>query len=225
MPPLPSPGDILRVEFKTGDLATVEAGSRFFLSYSGTRPVTSDLNTLASDVNTAWDNWIANNVSTLEALHGVIITDLSLDTGAVGEWTGTTDGKHSGTAELIASACAVVNHQISRRYRGGRPRTYVRLGVTDDLASGSTNQWSSATLSSILTNWEGFIAEILALSGFPFALQNIVNVSWFNGNSVFITPTGRGRNIPTKRVTPLVDIINASTVATKVGSQRRRLDI
>jgi hypothetical protein len=50
-------------------------------------------------------------------------------------------------------------------------------------------------------------------------------VSWFSGNTVFITSTGRGRNIPTKRVTPLVDVIVNSTVATKVGSQRKRLDI
>jgi hypothetical protein len=225
MPPLPSPGDVLRVEFKTGDNATVEAGSRFFLSYTGTTPTTSNLNTLASDISTQWDNWIANVVSTSEALHGVIITDLSSDTGAEGNWSGTVDGKETFTASLIASAAAVVNHEISRRYRGGRPRTYLRCGGTDALASGSTNEWSSAFMSSVLTNWEGFIAAILALSGFPFTLANIVNVSWFSGNTVFLTPTGRGRNIPIKRTTPLVDIINASTIAQKVGSQRKRLDI
>jgi hypothetical protein len=225
MPPLPSPGDVLRVEFKTGDNATVEAGSRFFLNYTGTRPITSDLNTLASDVNTAWDNWISNVVSTAEALHGVIITDLSIDTGAEGTWTGTTAGKETFAEPIIASGCAVVNHQIARRYRGGRPRTYLRCGGSDALASGSTNQWSSAFQSSVLTQWQGFVAEILALSGFPFALQNIVNVSWFNGNTVFITPTGRSRNIPVKRATPLVDVVVNSVVAPKVGSQRKRLDI
>lgn len=225
MPPLPSPGDVLRVQFNTGDNATVEAGSRFFLSYTGTTPVTADLNTLASDIADQWDNWIANNVNVDEALHGVIITDLSSDHGAEGTWAGTKDGKHSGTAPLIASACMVVNHQISRRYRGGRPRTYVRMGVTDDLATGTTNEWNSGTLSSALTNWQGFVAAILGLGGFPFTLTNLVNVSWFNGNTVFITPTGRSRNIPVKRVTPLVDVIVNSTTATKVGSQRKRLDI
>lgn len=223
MPGLPSPGNILRVEFKTGDLASIEAGSRFFLSYTGGPPTAGNLNTLASDVSSTWGTHMASMVNASFALHGVVITDLSSDTGAVGEWTGTVDGTRTGGGSLIASAAAVVNHQIDRRYRGGRPRTYVIAGTAADLDG--TNEWGSDFLTDMLTAWQAWIAAILAETGIGIALTNIVNVSFYNGNTVFTTPTGRARNIPVARTTPLVNSIVSSSVALKVGSQRRRLDI
>lgn len=224
MPARPSPGNVLQVAFNTGDNATIEAGSRFFLSYSGTAPSAGNLNTLSTAVSTEWGSNLAGNVSTGESLHGVIITDLSSDTGSVGTWEGTVDGTNSGAA-LIASGCTVVNHEIDRRYRGGRPRTYVRMGVQTDIESGHSNIWADSYLTSALTNWEAFIAGILATTGIGISLENIVNVSWYHGNTVFTGPTGRARNIPQLRTTPIVDVIVSSTIAQKIGSQRRRLDI
>jgi hypothetical protein len=224
MPEKPSPGAVLQVEFLTGDNADIEAGSRFFLTYTGGAPSAGDLNTLASDISTDYGTHMAPLLASSESLHNVTITDLSSDSGAVGEWTGTVDGTRSGT-NLIASGAFLVNHQIDRRYRGGRPRTYVRGGVMGDLASGHSNLWSDTFIAAALAGWEAWIAEILGTTGVGITLTNIVNVSWYKGNTVFTTPTGRARNIPVLRITPVVDVIVASTVATKVGSQRRRLDI
>jgi len=222
LPELPSPGAVLRVEFKIADGASIEAGSRFFLSYTGGPPSGADLNTLAAAVASQFTTHLAAIVSTAETLTDVIITDLSSDTGAIGTWTGTNDGTRSGT-QNIANAAATVNHAVSRRYRGGRPRTYLRCGTESDLSG--TNEWTSGARTAFLEAWEAWIAAILATTGIGVTLTNIVNVSWYKGNTVFTTPTGRARNIPTLRTTPVVDPITSSIVAQKVGSQRRRLDI
>jgi len=222
MPPLPTPGDVLRVQFYSTDDASRQAGSRFFVNYTGGTPGSGTLTTLASSIASEWATNIAPIVHSNEDLVKVVITDLSSDTGAEGVW----DGSHAGGLggpELIASACVVVDHQILRRYRGGHPRTYLRAGDATKLAT--MNEWTTAFQTVALAAWEAWIAAVLATTVGGITLNNIVNVSWYSGNTVFMTPSGRARNIPKLRVTPLVDEVQSSTVLLKVGSQRRRLDI
>lgn len=225
MPPLPAPGPIIRVEFKIGDGATVEAGSRFFISYAGGPPSSTNLTTFAGEVAVGWSETLAAVTNNAESLHGVICTDLASDVGAEGTWSGSESGSYGSGAQLIANAAMVVNHTIPRRYRGGRPRTYLRCGDETSLVSGSTNQWGTTFLGLAATAWGDFVSYVIGRTPGGFTPTAIVNVSWFNGNTVFTTPTGRARNIPVKRTTPLVDGITAHTLATKIGSQRRRLDI
>lgn len=227
MPPLPSPGPVLRCSFSAGTNASIEASSRVFIGYSGSAPSAGDLETLATAVSSAWGTHIAPQVSSAESLHGVTIIDLSSSSGNIGEWTGTVAGTRSGD-ELLASACMVLNHKIARRYRGGRPRTYLRCGVFSDLDG--TNEWGAGFLSATLSAWEAFIAEVLATTGIGITSLQLLNVGYYDGNLVFTSPSGRARNIPQLRkvagvATPNVDSITSTAPATKVGSQRRRLDI
>jgi hypothetical protein len=222
VPALPSPGQVLRVAFYTSDEAAHASGSRFYLTYTGGKPGGGDLTTLASDIATAWSAHVASVVCLPEFLSTVNIIDLSSDTGAEGTWTGHNAGTLGGS-QLPASAAAVVNHIISRRYRGGRPRTYLRAGTQGTMQG--TNEWTAAFQSSVLTAWQGWIGAILALTGFGFALAAIVNVSYFKGFTAFEEPSGRYRNIPTPRATPVIDAITSSTVGLKIGTQRRRLDL
>lgn len=223
MPALPSPGPILRVEIKVGDNASIEAGSRFYLQYSGGPPNTTDLNTLASDIANQWETNIAPYVSSTESLHGVIITDLSSSTGAQGVWTGTKLGTSTG-GPLISSGCTTINHSISRRYRGGKPKTFLRMGTADDLTQ--TNEWGATYLTNATNEWHDFIAAILAISALSITLTNIVNVSYYEGFVSVLNPvTGRTKDVAKLRTTPLVDQIVDSTAAVKVGSQRRRLNV
>jgi hypothetical protein len=158
-----------------------------------------------------------------EALHDVTITDMSSSTGSIGTWTGSEEGTSAGNA-LPASACALVNHEISRRYRGGRPRTYVRCGRSQDL--NGTNEWTSGFQSSVLEAWQDWIASILAVSTLSITLENIINISYYEGFTPFETPSGRYKNIPNLRTGgPVKDNIVSSVVAIKVASQRRRLNI
>jgi hypothetical protein len=222
MPPLTPPGPVIKVAFETDTGASIPAGSRFFLKYSGGTPTTADLNTLATDVATAWASHIAPVVRSTESLVTVTCTDLSSDTGAEGVATVSHAGSLSGDS-LPANAAALVNHSVARRYRGGRPRTYLRCGVAESLAT--ANEWTTSFQADVLAAWQAWIAAVLALTGFGFTLLDDVNVSWFSGNRVFTTPSGRARNIPVPRDTPIIDNITNSSVPQKVSSQRRRLDL
>lgn len=210
------------MSFATNDDASRVAGSRFFVNYTGGTPGSGTLTTFATAVATDWTTHIAPIVHENEKLVSVVITDLSSDAGAEGSWTGADAGALSGP-ELIASACAVVDHQILRRYRGGHPRTYLRCGDATKLAT--MNEWTTAFQTAVVSAWEGWIAELLATTVGGITLNNIVNVSWYSGNRVFTTPSGRARNLPVLRATPIVDEVQSSTCLIKVGSQRRRLDI
>lgn len=222
MPALPSPGKVLRVSFRIGDGASLQAGSRFYLSYTGGPPNVTDLNTLATAVSTAWSDHLHGQTNINESLQGVTVEDLSSDTGAVGEWTGSINGVTSG-AQFPAGVCCVIGHHIVRRYRGGQPRIYLRAGDSGQLTG--TNELSAGFRSTLLGGWEAFVAEILSIATISITITNIVNVSWYSGYETSTPPwRGPGFKYPPKlRDTPLVDAIVSSVVATKLGSQRRRL--
>lgn len=213
----------IEVQFSQADDASIHAGCRFFLSYTGSAPSIADLNTLATAVSVAWTDNLAPLVTADESLQSVTITDLSSDTGAVGVWAGDIAGSRSG-AGPPASICAVINHKIARRYRGGRPRTFVRMGTESDIPN--TNEWSEAFQTAGREGWEAFIAQVIATTGIGISSLAIVNISFFKSFTPVLNPiTGRTKDVPTPRDTPLVDPITLSTMALKLGSQRRRLNL
>jgi hypothetical protein len=69
--------------------------------------------------------------------------------------------------------------------------------------------------------WGTFIAAALT-DGVGVSLVSYVNISYYHGSTVFITPSGRARNISTPRATPIVDAILSHTTSQIVASQRRR---
>lgn len=222
MPPLPSPGAVIRVALRVSDLASIDAGSSFHLSYSGGPPNSTDMNDLAAAVNAAYEaNWLGV-LHEDEALALTTCTDLSSATGAIGTDSTVRAGTLSGT-QLPSSIAALVNHQINRRYRGGKPKTFMRAGVAESLDQ--SNQWEGSFVTSLLDAWQAFIAAIIATTGMSITITNIVNVSYYEGFTVFTTPGGRAKNLSTLRTTPVVNPIVDSTVPAKVGSQRRRLNL
>lgn len=225
MPPLPSPGNIIRVQFNTGDGASIEAGSRYFLSYTGAAPSGGVLDTLADDVASGWNTHIAPFVLDAEALHGVVCTDLSSAMGAEGTWTGTYNGTSGSAAQLPANIAACMVHSIPVRYRGGHPRTYLRCGSVDDLTS--PNEWDSTRQGVFNAGWAAWIAAILGTSGLGITLTNIVSVNWYKGFTAVPNPVTGKTKYPAKLNPdgPQVYNISSTSCATKLGSQRRRLDI
>ena len=221
LPPIDDPA-CLRCEFRISDGGSVDAGSRFYISYSSDAPSGGSLTTLAGVVATAWGAHLAASTSTAEYLATVVLQDMASDLGAEGTHTGDTAGTMSGN-QLPSSACAVVNHQIARRYRGGRPRTYLRAGTTT--AFNGTNQFSADFVAQVLSGWEAFIAAILADTTSGITLVNIQCVSYYNGSTWTGPDGGPYKRIPTKRTVPEVNSITGSDVATKIGSQRRRLNL
>lgn len=223
MPPLPSVPGVVRVSLKFTADASIDLGTHFYLSYTGGTPTASDCETIAGGAQGGFGgSWMPEAGSNLTLVQ-VACQDLSSSSGAIG-FNNTTQNGGGAQTILTASAAAVVNHQIGRRYRGGKPRNYMP-GVQPSQLNGS-NELSTAAQAAFLSAWEAAIAHTLDIGGGGVTLQNIVNVSYFEGFTAVLNPvTGRTRDVPKLRLGgPQVDVINSSTVAIKLGSQRRRLN-
>src|SRR6516162_9032191 len=77
----------------------------------------------------------------LSSLVEVTVTDLSSASGFIGtNSTGAAGTRAQG--EVPASACALLNIPVARRYRGGKPRVYWPFGSAPDISTPQT--WSTA---------------------------------------------------------------------------------
>lgn len=219
MPALPSPGPVVRCHLRFGPSDTNQWGSRFYLTYTGGPPSFSDIATFAGDVLAQAASDLVPNIGSSLFLTEAQVVDLSSDTGNEGIATGSHEGGMTG-APVPEDVSAIVNHEIGRRYRGGKPKIFLPPGDVTALADDKS--WTTDYVGAVSEGWATFIAALLALSFGSFSLSNIVNVSYYHGFTVFTTPLGRARNIPTQRATPLVDDITSSSCRGEIGSQRRR---
>lgn len=195
------------------------AGSRFYLSYSGSAPSGANCTTLAGDINSAWGSHILGLVNVDVSLTEVDVLDIATDSGLSGQNTTLVTGTRSGTAMPIQTAMDV-EFGIARRYRGGKPRMYWPPGVTSDIDT--TSMWSSAFVSSWTTDVEAFFSEIEGLSIGSMGTLQHVNLSYYQGFQNFTTPSGRERAVPKYRTTALHDNITGYFPKQLMGSQRRR---
>lgn len=220
MPPLPAVPGVLRVQFKHSSSLDLDVLNRVFMQYTGTWPTSANLSTMAATVFTAWGTdlkALAPNAVTLEE---VVIQDLTSSSAGVGLHTGSTAGTR-GTSLIPAASSALVNLSVARRYRGGKPRVYLPYGVSADL--NGTQNWTTAFQGALLTGWNAWIAAIIAAAPGGTTITQQVNVSYYEGFTVVTNPvTGRARNVPTLRSSPVVDAVVASAVSLVIASQRRR---
>lgn len=220
MPPLPSAAGCLRCALKWGLGDGTPALSRFFLHYSGTAPTNAQLNTFATAISTAYGTNLKSLMDTGGALLEIDVDDLSSSTGSVGVWTGAISGTR-GSAFIGAGSALVESYKIARRYRGGHPRGYFPFGIQSDLSD--RNTWKGTFTAACDTGFAAFFAAVNAAGWTGAGTIKQVNVSYYHGFTVVTNPvTGRARNVPTLRGTPLVDDVTSLFTQASVGSQRRR---
>lgn len=217
-PPLPaSPCVRVRLIYTQSDAA--DAGSRFYLSYTGSAPTVANLNTLAGDIAASWNTRIAPNVGFAFVLTEIDILDIATNSGNSGLWT----GSHAGTAEtnnLSSNAATNVEFQIARRYRGGKPRMYFPPGTVEQSANGGN--WSSGYITQVNTTVAEFFSDIEALSIGSMGSLTHVNLSYYSGFKNVTNSSGRERAVPTYRTSALLDTITGYECKKLIGSQRRR---
>lgn len=223
MPALPPVPNTIRATLKFTLSGNVQGGFRHYLTYTSGAPTSAELTTLAGDIEAAWSAQMAKYQASTAALVLVDCQDIGTDSGASGSWTGTAPGTHA-DAEITAGVCVVFNHAISRRYRGGKPRTYCPIGTVVDHTGEST--WTQESMDAWNPSWAAYMAAILASTPGSLVLGNVVNVSYYSGFKSYENPvTGRYRNIPQLREGgPVTDNITSTAAAAKIGSQRRRLN-
>jgi hypothetical protein len=218
MPALPDVPNVLKATLQWTVSSDTDVGTGLFFEYSGTAPNNSACLALATTIGAAFgspeDHWDEDT-----SMVGVKVTDLSSATGGVGEHAESITG--SLTSPLSGATAVLVNYAMARRYRGGRPRSYLPWG--DGTKLGNRQTWNGTFVTScedVLTT--AFAAVIGSTSG-GTTITNHVNVSYYAGFTVAISPTtGRARNVPTLRSSPLVTAISGFAVATRVANQRRR---
>lgn len=221
MPPLPAVSKVIKLDFNFVLNTGTPLLTRLYFQYSGTAPTSAQLNTFCDSAGTAYVANQTNYTPPDTTLTGVSCVDLSSDTSPSGEYAFSSTGSRSGT-ELDAAASFVVGYEIARRFRGGHSRGYWRMGTDSDIASGQA--WSPTPISDFHSGVSDTIGDIegAGWSGAGSVVQ--VVVSYFSGFTVVINPvSGRARNIPKLRSSPVVDVVTELVPRTRIGSQRRRL--
>jgi hypothetical protein len=220
MPPLPSPGKVVRIEYFL-DIGTDTFGKcRRYFGYTGTVPTVTDMLTLAGSVRVSFTNHLAGLLFTGSSLLETKCTDLSSSSGAVGIDPTAVAGTRAGTKPTGAT-CTLVSYETARRFRGGHPRTYWPFGVEDDLLD--EQHWSAAYVAVAQTAVNNDNADIIAAVWAGGASLGPVNVSFYEGFTNVSGPTGRMRARSNVRLAPVVDPVSSLIVRTGIAAQRKRL--
>jgi hypothetical protein len=220
MPALPAASKVLRVALSGIGTSPEVWLTRFYIQYTGTAPTAAQLATFDGAISTAYNTNIKPLVNTGTRLTQIASTDLSSSTGAVDVSTVSILGTRAGDT-LPAQVCTVVSYTIARRYRGGHPRGYWPLGVFADQQSAVS--WSSTFLTAVNTGVNALFTAIAAAGWTGAGTLSQVNVSYYSGFTVVTNPTThRARNVPTVRVSPVIDPVTAIHAQASIGTQRRR---
>lgn len=206
MAPLPPVANVVKATFDWHVGSNVGAQNILHFQYSGGHPSASDCSSLAATFQAALVSELKGYLHTSNSIGQCTVQDIDSNTGAEGFGGTVTAGTLSGSY-LGASICAVMNHSIARRYRGGKPRSYLPLGSSSEAATAGT--WVGGMVTSVSADFEDFITSCLAATAGTTDITHFVSVSYYFNKAL--------------RTTPVVDVISQSALRTRMGSQRRRL--
>ncbi len=218
MPSLPPVSKVVRVDFVQTFGADVDVQNRAFFQYVGVLS-NADALTWANAIATSWVAHILSLQSTALSLTSTKLTDLSSNTAP--QVISVVTGAGSDAQPILTAGTAVVvRKKIARRYRGGHPRSYIPGLTQPNLAS--AQNLSAGYIAAMNAHFAAFISDVLTNVPAAAAPATEVNVSYFSGFTVSAPIGRRAKNIPTLRVTPVVDAVIANTTNPRIASQRRR---
>jgi len=220
MPTPPAVPEVIRFRL-TGQLRNLAAwGNRIYVLYTGSTPGPADILAFCEGIAAAWGTDIAGLCSEYTYLLSVDGVDLSSDLGS----NATADVDTPGTVDVDSvdnQIAATVRFDISRRYRGGKPKLFHPGAPINAVLDGS--HWTTTFVNNVGTKYGDFNTAIQALSSGGCDLQGIVNVSLYKGFTSVENPiTHRYRDVPTYRGAPQIDLVSSFTCDPVMGSQKRR---
>lgn len=218
MPALPAVSKVVRCDFHFSQTGTGNIQIREFFSYSGVLGTTDAATWLAAMMAALGTFTSTKLSSTLDLVDGELTDLTSTSAPQVLNSSGAAGG--DGAQPAAAGTALVIRKHIVRRYRGGHPRTYLPGVSAADLSNPAV--WNPTYLANMVAAYQTFITS--SLTGAPMAVGTtaLVNVSYYQGFTVHIKPSGRAQNIPTPRVTPVVDQVVNISGNPRAASQRRR---
>lgn len=220
VPPLPNVANVMKSDLQWSLPGVALVRTRNYWRYSGSAPTATDATVLAAGIYNAMhshDDLWTDAVN----LAGCEVTDLSSSQGGQGTHAQSTVGTR-GTTDLPSNATVLVNYLINRRYRGGKPRSYLPLFTQADIATPTS--WDPTAVTEVDSAMTSYFGAVVGLESGSTTITDHVNVSYYNGSHVVINPdTGRAKNVADVRTTPIVDVINSFATSLRIASQRRRL--
>lgn len=218
MPPLPAVPNVLSAKLHWSVSSDVNVTTGLFFSYAGPAPSSADCLSLATTFASAMSGW-GEYWDEDTTLLGCTVTDLSSSSGGVGSHDVNVPGGLA--SPLSGASCVLVNYQLPRRYRGGKPRSYLPWGAAGDV--GNRQTWLAGRVSLWSTAIAEFFTTCIGASSGGTSIQAHVNVSYYEGFTLVTSPTtGRGRNVPKLRTVPLVTPISSFVISPRIANQRRR---
>lgn len=197
----------------------LEAGNRFYLSYTGTAPTAANCSALAASIDGLWATDLAPLTSSNLALSEVDVLDIATNRGLSGQSLIAHAGSRAGTS--LPFQCATnVEFNIANRYRGGKPRLYFLPGTESDIATNAT--WGGTFIAAVNAGFTAFFAGIAALSIGAMGTLGHVNLSYYSGFTNIANSSGRERAVPTYRPTAIHDPVTGYSCKAVISSQRRR---
>ena len=218
MPALPAVPNVIRVTVKQSYGDDVDILNRCYFSWSGSTTQVS-LGLMATGLAAAWHAHIALYQYTGLNLVSVECVDLTSDSAPLAYYEPGTSGQNAGT-NLPAGSAAVLQFEINRRYRGGKPKMFLSGINAGQMQTPQT--LTAAAIADFITGWLAFVLAALVTWGGLTTLVSQVNVSYYEGFTNTVGPTGRARVKPTLRMVPVVDLIVGVNVNPSIASQRRR---
>lgn len=204
--PLPPVPGVLKAHLKwtIGDVTDVS--SHFFVHVTSPQAQTSDLTTYANAVCASWAADLQGDQPTNATFTGCMVEDLGHPETVPGVAAVSQAGQLLGHG-MTAETCMLINFQIARRYRGGKPRVYWPLGVAEWLAD--PQHWSTTYTNPAQTKVNSFFASLLQVVGSGPTADYVANVSYYSNKAL--------------RPTPVVDKVLSTNINLIPGSQRRRM--
>lgn len=216
MPPLPDVPNVLKVVVQgNGSEATpITWANVLHWHYTGSAPSSTTLNTVAAHIGASWGTHMAPECPSPTVQNLIEVIDLTSSTSASG-FDFTSRAGTRGDDEIPANSAMLAIYPVSRRYRGGHPRSYLLVGGNADFLDMA--HWSTAFTAEVQSHWYDFLNAILAYSTGGMTIDRLVNVSYYSKE---INPVP-----PYRRTTPLVDDLDIGTMFTEqqIASQRRRI--
>lgn len=193
--------------------------TRLHFQGAGSPYAQADLNTMATAVRTAFGTQLKALMSGYNTLLQTTCADLGSNAGLQGLDGTQVPGTRAGSSG-IAQLCALINHKIARKYRGGKPRSYLPFGLGGDLQDPQT--WNTTFSGNLQTGWTAFLAAITGGTFGAITGLKHCSVSYYQPGGQWNVVNNRPKYTPHVRTTPVIDLVVASTVNPKPATQRRR---
>jgi hypothetical protein len=217
-----APG-VLKIQYVMQIGPATNVQNRWFFQFTGILDQVAASN-LAGKAQSSWGTNIGPLVTQHTTLEQVIVTDLGSASGTQVVHIAGTAGTIPVTGFLPAQTCLMLTAQISRRYRGGKPRWY-QSGLDQSQMQDDQN-WTNTVVSNYETAFFNMNQDLAGFATNGGQVTHNINLSLVAGYSwtEYTTSSGKTnyRRDPVYRASPQEDVVISWIAAPRISNQRKR---